>query len=163
VFLGYLGDTSGAEFRASNTLATGDLGQLDADGFLHVTGRKKHLLITAFGRNVSPEWVEGELLAQPGIAQAFVWGDALPALQAVLVPSTADADLAQAVRAANSALPDYARIGDFQIATAFSAANGLSTSNGKLQRAALLARYGHGSADQLEPISESTLPEDSCA
>ena len=38
--------------------ATGDLGEIDADGYLHVTGRKKNVLITGFGRNVSPEWPE---------------------------------------------------------------------------------------------------------
>ncbi len=45
--------------------ATGDLGHLDADGFLHVNGRRKNLFITSFGRNVSPEWVEAELAEEP--------------------------------------------------------------------------------------------------
>ena len=44
---------------------TGDLGEIDADGFVHVHGRKKHVLITGFGRNVSPEWVEAALRSFP--------------------------------------------------------------------------------------------------
>ena len=67
-------------------VATGDLGRLDADGFLHVNGRRKHVLITSFGRNVSPEWPEAELLAGRAIAQAAVFGEARARLCALLVP-----------------------------------------------------------------------------
>ena len=92
---------------------TGDLGRLDAAGFLHVEGRRKHLLITSFGRNVAPEWPEAELLAGPAIAQAAVFGDARPRLCAVVVPRTPavpDAAIEAEVRAANRRLPDYAQV-----------------------------------------------------
>jgi len=67
-------------------LQTGDLGRIDRDGFLYVTGRKKNLLITGFGRNVSPEWPEALLVAHDAIAQAFVYGEAQPKLSALIYP-----------------------------------------------------------------------------
>lgn len=138
--LGYLGEAAGA----GEWLATGDLGHFE-DGFLVVHGRKKHQFITAFGRNVNPEWVEAELAQQPALAQAWVHGEALAQNVAVLVPRSAectDAELEAAVRAANAALPDYARAHRWLRAAApFGAANGLATANGRLRRNALLQHY----------------------
>ncbi|MBB5863202.1 long-subunit acyl-CoA synthetase (AMP-forming) [Xanthomonas arboricola] len=70
--LGYLGE----ETLPPGPVRTGDLGHVDRDGFVHITGRRKHVFITAFGRNVSPEWVESELLQHPLLAQVVVWGEA---------------------------------------------------------------------------------------
>jgi len=126
-------------------LATGDLGRLDADGFLHIDGRRKHVLITSYGRNVSPEWPEAELLAGPAIVQAAVFGEAKPRLCAVVVPAAAaSASAVEAqVRAANSRLPDYARIGAWLLADApFTPQNGLATANGRARRDALWKTYG---------------------
>lgn len=144
--LGYLGEAAGAgECQAGDEWqATGDLGHFE-DGFLVVHGRKKHQFITAFGRNVNPEWVEAELAQQPAIAQAWVHGEALAQNVAVLVPRAADctdAALEAAVGAANAALPDYARAHRWLRATApFGAANGLATANGRLRRDALRQHY----------------------
>ncbi|HEX9179958.1 MAG TPA: AMP-binding protein, partial [Burkholderiales bacterium] len=80
--LGYAG-RSGA---AAGPWRTGDIGHLDADGFLHITGRKTNIFITSFGRNVAPEWVEGELALHPAIAQAAVFGEGRPWNIAVIVP-----------------------------------------------------------------------------
>ena len=52
----YLGDES----APSGEIATGDIGRLDEAGYLYISGRKKNVLITSYGRNVSPEWVEAE-------------------------------------------------------------------------------------------------------
>jgi len=60
--VGILGDET-----AEGPFHTGDIGRLDADGRLWIEGRKSNLIITSHGRNISPEWVEGALLAQPGI------------------------------------------------------------------------------------------------
>ena len=70
---------------------SGDLGRLDSDGYLHVTGRKKDLIITAYGKNISPEEIETGLRMEPLIAQAVVVGDNRPYLTALL---TIDADAA---------------------------------------------------------------------
>lgn len=135
---GYLGDPT----PMPEWWATGDVGHLDADGFLYVHGRLRNVLITAYGRNVSPEWVEAALRSSPIVAQAVVFGEAQPALGAVLWPlrpDATDAQLQAAVDAANTGLPDYARIGPWVRARAdFSPATGLATANGRPQRPAIL-------------------------
>lgn len=138
-FLGYLGGggDAGAEY------ATGDLGYFDSDGHLHLSGRRKNLLITSFGRNVSPEWVESALLAQPQIAQAVVAGDGQPSLAAVVVPfpGVSYAEVAAAIGRANASLPDYARLGGWVEAEPFSPRDGTLTGNGRPVRAAVLSRH----------------------
>jgi long-chain acyl-CoA synthetase len=66
---------------------TGDLGALDADGFLHITGRKKDLLVLSNGKKVAPSNLEGLLLADPCIDQAVVCGEGRNFLCALLVPA----------------------------------------------------------------------------
>jgi long-subunit acyl-CoA synthetase (AMP-forming) len=150
-FLGYLG----AETPEAGPLHTGDLGHVDADGFLHIDGRRKHQLITSFGRNVAPEWPEAELAVAPAVAQAVVFGEARPQLAAVLVPAlpaVPDIALAAAVRSANERLPDYARIAVWVRADApLTAANGLATANGRARRDAVWQRYGA----QIESLYEN--------
>ena len=63
---------------------TGDIGQLDEDGFLTITGRKKELLITAGGKNVAPAPMEDPLRADPLIGQAVVIGDNRPFIAAII-------------------------------------------------------------------------------
>lgn len=137
LLLGYLGDTR----PAPEWWGSGDLGSIDADGFVHLRGRKKQVLITAFGRNVSPEWVETALRGEPAIAQAVVFGEAQPALSAVLWPVRAELDddaLQAAVARANATLPDYARIARWcRAGQPFSAEAGTATPNGRPQRAAI--------------------------
>jgi acyl-CoA synthetase (AMP-forming)/AMP-acid ligase II/pyrroloquinoline quinone (PQQ) biosynthesis protein C len=136
MFLGRVG-----EARAPGPLATGDIGRIDEQGRLWIEGRKSALLVTSFGRNVSPEWVEAALLAQPEIAQAMVHGDGRPAPAALLVPASADADLAGAVAAANATLPAYARVADWCEVAPFTPANGLLTGNGRLRRDAIASAW----------------------
>lgn len=141
-FLGYAGASVA---NAAAPLATGDLGRVDGDGFLRVEGRCKEVLITSYGRNVSPEWPEAELVAGGAIAQAAVFGDGQPALCAVLVPRdplSGDAALAAAVDTVNARLPDYARIGNWLRADEpFTPGNGLATINGRVRREMVLHRY----------------------
>ncbi len=141
VMLGYLHE----EATTAPEIATGDLGHLDEDGYLYVSGRKKNLFITSFGRNVAPEWVERELVHERVVAQALVWGEALPVNAAVLVPAANGLDraaLQRAVDEANRRLPDYARVAVWTIADEpFSPQNGELTANGRLRRDHILERY----------------------
>jgi long-subunit acyl-CoA synthetase (AMP-forming) len=133
--------------RSSNDAwnATGDLGHLDTEGYLYVTGRKKNLLITSFGRNVSPEWPESLLLEWSEVTQAVVFGDGQAKISALLHaadPKTRDADLEACVTAVNQQLPDYAQIGSWhRSATAFTYQNGLATANGRPRRDRIEAHY----------------------
>lgn len=132
-FLGYVGAPHAGTFQ------TGDLGALDDDGFLSVTGRRKNVLITSFGRNVAPEWVESKLLSFPDIAQAFVYGDGQAHLSALIVPSRPDVEIAAVVDRVNKNLPDYARISDFSMTAPFTPADGTLTGNGRMRRDRIMA------------------------
>ena len=80
VFLGYWrNDAATAEtLDADGWLHTGDIGRLDDEGFLRVTGRKKELIVTAGGKNVAPAVLEDRLRAHPLISQCMVVGDGRP-------------------------------------------------------------------------------------
>lgn len=128
--------------------STGDIGHLDEDGYLYVTGRKKNIFITSFGRNVSPEWVERELTVHPVIAQAALFGEARPFNVAVIVARAPKEQAATLINAAiaqvNQSLPDYARISQWILAdTPFSFNNGMATSNGRLRRDEIFKHYQH--------------------
>jgi len=152
VMLGYLGEPAlTTDPRAGDAPGeetwwkTGDVGSVDADGYTYVHGRRRNVLITAYGRNVSPEWVETALTSQPAIAQAVVQGDGKPALEAVLWPAHAavpNEALATAISRANAGLPDYARVRRFVRAhVPFTVQAGVCTPNGRPQRRAIEAMH----------------------
>ena len=84
---GYLDDPerTAETFDADGWLHTGDIGRLDADGYLSIVDRKKELIITAGGKNVSPANIEARLKSLPLVGQACVVGDSRPYLVALLV------------------------------------------------------------------------------
>lgn len=139
-YLGYVGQDTHSE----NKVYTGDIGYLDAEGYLVINGRKKNIFITSFGRNVSPEWVERELKISPFIAQAALYGEARPWNIAVIVPraNASDAQIAHAIDKLNAQLPDYARVGQWLRADApFSTQNQQLTSNGRNRRDRIWLHY----------------------
>ncbi|MFM6977329.1 MAG: AMP-dependent synthetase/ligase [Micrococcales bacterium] len=83
--LGYWrNDKATAEVMSDGWFATGDIGTLDSDGYLAITGRKKELLVTAGGKNVAPAILEDPLRSHPIIGQAVVIGDNLPFVSALI-------------------------------------------------------------------------------
>jgi long-chain acyl-CoA synthetase len=79
IFGGYWrNDAATAEVLADGWLRTGDMGELDDEGFLRVTGRKKELIVTAGGKNVAPAVLEDRIRAHPLVSQCLVVGDGRP-------------------------------------------------------------------------------------
>jgi long-chain acyl-CoA synthetase len=90
---------------------TGDLGELDADGYLRITGRKKELLVTSGGKNVAPAVLEDRLNAHPLIAQSMVVGDGRPYISALMTldPESLPYWLSQHDKPAETSLADLCR------------------------------------------------------
>ncbi|AKF79271.1 long-chain fatty acid--CoA ligase [Myxococcus fulvus 124B02] len=86
VFLGYLNKPEATdEVRdAQGWLRTGDLGEIDADGYLRITGRKREILITSGGKNLSPERIQNALKNSPYIKEAVAIGDRRPFVTALV-------------------------------------------------------------------------------
>lgn len=120
-------DATHAAFTGDGWYRTGDLGELDPDGFLHLRGRLGDMIVLASGLNVHPEDVEAELAREPAVSDCAVVGagDARGAarVHAVVVPTQretapggdADQRVAQAVRSANRRLASHQRIAAFTV------------------------------------------------
>ena len=100
VFAGYYRDDAATReaVDAQGWLHSGDVGQLDGEGFLQVTDRKKELLITSGGKNVAPQYLEGKLKQIAAVSQAVAVGDRRPYIVALLTldPSRVAAEAAAA-------------------------------------------------------------------
>ncbi|MEF1311822.1 AMP-binding protein [Vibrio mytili] len=129
IALGYLNEPFHQEW-----LATGDLAQIDDQGYITLSGRKKNLIVTAYGRNVSPEWVESEALAFLPNTPLIVTGDDQQALCAIVTKSEG---LEEKISALNSTLPDYARIQVLLVMDNPQRIPSWYTENGKLKRDAI--------------------------
>ncbi|MBT2422445.1 long-chain fatty acid--CoA ligase [Streptomyces sp. ISL-22] len=169
VFQGYVNDE--AATRAAlrgGWLATGDLGRLDSDGYLTITGRKKDVIITSSGKSVSPALLEQRLRMHPLVHQAVVVGDNRPCVGALItldpdflaywregLAVRSDArvreareenalreEIARAVAAANSAVSRSESIRVFRVLPEpFDMARGLLTPSMKLRRDAIVRHY----------------------
>ncbi len=86
VFQGYFKDeeATAAVLTPDGWLRTGDIGELDADGFLRITDRKKDILVTAGGKNVAPQNIENDLKISKYVSQALVIGDKRPYVAALI-------------------------------------------------------------------------------
>lgn len=124
VFAGYhrRPEDTRAALTDDGWLRTGDLGELDDDGFLRITGRKKDLIVTSGGENVAPLRIEAALTSDPLISQALVVGDRRDYLVALLAvdrgerrrrgldDAATESAVAAAVRRVNASLAPYERI-----------------------------------------------------
>jgi long-chain acyl-CoA synthetase len=92
VFKGYFKDpdATAAVFTPDGFFRTGDVGEIDADGFLKITDRKKDIIITAGGKNISPQNLENALKASRFVSQALVVGDRRPYVTALLTLDPAE-------------------------------------------------------------------------
>lgn len=149
-------------------LHTGDLGDISEDGFISITGRKKDLIITAGGKNVSPGLLEASVMTSPVVNQCLVIGDKKPFVAALVTLDLADAnnwlesqgakpepDLAslaknaivhaeveRAVNAANEGVSRAESIRKFEIMPdEFTEANGMLTPSLKTRRAQIVKHY----------------------
>lgn len=149
--LGYLGKDDLNKPLGREEIHTGDLGHIDNEGFLYISGRRKNLIVSSFGRNISPEWVESELQLAPQIAQVAIFGDAKPWLSAVVTPGINSSlqEIDDVIKKCNQRLPDYAQIKSWITGLqAFSALNKQLTENGRLRRDVILHDY----QNQLEAL-----------
>ncbi|MET8681699.1 AMP-dependent synthetase/ligase [Streptomyces sp. NPDC004647] len=178
VFAGYLDDRAGSEaVLRDGWLATGDVGYLDDDGYLTITGRKNDIIITSGGKSVAPALLEQRLRANPLISQCLMVGDNRPFITALVTLDAealghwqrlnhkqgcdihtlvADRDLREeiqrAVAAANTAVSRAESIRAFRILPAeFSTADGLMTPSLKLRRGAIVKTYAGEIAKMYTP------------
>jgi len=168
--VGYMGrpDLTAELIDAGGWLHTGDIGSIDADGFVSVTDRKKELIITAGGENIAPAAVENALVAHPLIGQALAYGDRRPFVTALLAldgeaapawarargiafGSLADlaadpqvlAEVASGVAAANERLARVQQVKRWRLLPAeWTAETGELTPTLKLKRRVVHDRYG---------------------
>ncbi|MEU3726407.1 AMP-binding protein [Streptomyces sp. NPDC031705] len=174
VFSGYLGDPGGTEeVLRGGWLATGDLGRLDADGYLTITGRKKEILVTSNGKSVAPTALEERVRSHPLVSQCVLVGNDRPFIAALvtldmegvahwlsmrkLPQRTADqvvgdpdltAEVRRAVVAANTLVSQAEGIRAFRVlAEQFTEERGLLTPSLKLKRRAIEKLYAREVAD----------------
>lgn len=155
---GYWGQAEATEAAIHDGwLHTGDIGELDPDGYLLITDRKRDMIVLSGGENVSPAKIEGMLMAEPEIAQAVVAGEGRSGLIALVVPETGfdEVAVAVAVSRANLRLSVTERIRRHCVVGAFTVENGLLTPSLKIRRLLVLRHYARTLAglDAREPRS----------
>jgi long-subunit acyl-CoA synthetase (AMP-forming) len=130
--IGYLGELD----QPLDNIYTGDLGYIDEDGYIFISGRKNNKIISSFGRNISPEWVEASLSTSSLISQIAVFGEARPSLSAVVSSACNNIfEIQKAIDECNKYLPDYAQVRQWVCAAEpFTPGNNLLTNNGRLKR-----------------------------
>ncbi|GGE66168.1 AMP-dependent synthetase/ligase [Nesterenkonia cremea] len=170
VFAGYHNaeKTTLGAFDADGFFRTGDLGELDADGFLTITGRKKELIVTAGGKNVLPTPLEEAVRAHRLVAQCVVVGDGRPfvgalvtldaealdgrSLEEAAADPTVREEIQQAVGQANERVSRAESIRKFEIlSTELSEESGHLTPSMKLQRHKVIEDF----SEQIEALFSS--------
>jgi acyl-CoA synthetase (AMP-forming)/AMP-acid ligase II len=135
---------------------TGDMGSLDPDGFLRIHGRCDNLILTPYGRNVNPEWIETMLMGNPNIGASILCQVGSPVqLTVLLIPSrvgdswfktASECEILSLVARGCEAAPEYARPeGAIVVSREEAVRRGLFTSSGRIKRSEA-ARYVHDKA-----------------
>lgn len=158
VFLGYVG---APESWYATAVHTGDMGDIDRQGMMHLLGRKTHVQVSSFGRNLNPEWVESELLAGALFKHAVVYTEAKPYTVALLEPyqhSLSTAQIEAYIASVNTRLPDYAQIRRWALLPqALAATPTLLTSNGRVKREAFYQYYDHSLQALYQPSTQEPI------
>ena len=182
VMIGYYGDPEAtAAVIRDGWFHTGDIGRIDADGYLSITDRKKELIVTASGKNVAPQPIEARLKRDPIVAEAVLVGDRRRFVSVLLVPDFVTLDKRLAVDGlasgspeelvtrenvqrifqpiideANSDLARYEQVKRFALLpTEFSVAGGELTPTLKVKRRVVAERW----KDVIEEIYAAPQPE----
>lgn len=125
-------------------LATGDIAR-DENGFLAIIDRKKDIMVTAYGKNIAPSWIEAQLINQPEIDDAVIIGDGLAFLSALIVPAhtgeTAVYAVQEAISRVNKNLSRHEQIRQHLIVPAFDIESGAITSTYKKRRTEITRQY----------------------
>ena len=124
-------------------LRTGDIGTLDADGYLEITDRKKDIIVLSGGENVSPARVESALMGEIEIAQAVVFGDGQSGLSAYVVAAEGEtaASVALAINRVAARLSVTERVRRHTLVPPFTVENGLLTASHKIRRTLVIKQY----------------------
>lgn len=187
VFKDYRGrpDLTEAAFDADGWFRTGDLGSIDKEGYIRITGRMKEVIVTAGGKNVIPSVLEDSLRGHPLIDEVVVVGDQRPFIGALItlddemmqvwlknkgLPSMTVAEaarnpevrasLSQAIERANEGVSRAESIRKFEILpTAFTEANGMMTPSLKVKRSAVLKNHAADIDELYGGPVEAELPD----
>jgi long-chain acyl-CoA synthetase len=147
LFSGYFGDPAAtAAVLRDGWLATGDIAEMDAEGYFYITGRKKELIVSSNGKKIYPARIEALLKREPLISHVLLVGDRMPYVTALLTVtgplSQAHPAVEQAVKTANRELADFERIRKFKILDReFSIEQGELTPTMKLRRSRVLENH----------------------
>jgi long-chain acyl-CoA synthetase len=125
-------------------LHTGDIGEMDSDGHLRITDRKKDLIVTSGGKKIPPQMIEGALKTSPKIQEAIVVGDARKFIGALIIPASGAGkeEIAAEVERINGTLAQFEKIKRFElIPDDLTVENGMLTPSLKVKRKVVTERY----------------------
>ena len=147
VFSGYYKDPEAtAAVLRDGWLATGDIAEMDADGYYYITGRKKELIVSSNGKKIYPARIEGMLKKEPAINQVLLIGDRMPYVTALFTvngsPEDADGVIRKHVKAVNKQLASFEQIRKFKILEReFAIDHGELTPTMKVRRSRVLENH----------------------
>ncbi|HTB14039.1 MAG TPA: AMP-binding protein [Bryobacteraceae bacterium] len=147
LFSGYYKDPEAtAAVLREGWLATGDIAEVDADGYYYITGRKKELIVSSNGKKIYPSRIEGMLKKEPAINQVLLIGDRMPYVTALFTvngtPEDARIPVERAVKEVNKQLASFEQVRKFKILERdFSIEQGELTPTMKVRRNRVLENH----------------------